>query len=88
MKHVSIRQVGGSLYFRIPSEWVRANDLRNNDLAFLTPVPERKDEFKVKLVKLPVPQEAASRKRRAKHPKKDGRHPVSHPRAAARKWFR
>jgi hypothetical protein len=58
MKHVSIRQVGGSLYFRIPPEWVHANNLRNGDLAFLTPAKDRVDKFVVTLAKLPIPQEA------------------------------
>lgn len=35
---------------------VRDNELRSGDLAFFMPVDGKKDEFKVKLVKLPVPQ--------------------------------
>jgi hypothetical protein len=42
---------------RIPAEWRHANNLAAGDLAFLTLVGDKPDEFKVKLVKLPVPQE-------------------------------
>jgi hypothetical protein len=58
MKQVMIRRVGlYSLYMRIPPEFVRANNLKSNDLAFLVPVKDRPDKFEVTLVKSPVPQE-------------------------------
>jgi hypothetical protein len=58
MKHVAaLRQNGRSLYMRIPAEWRHANNLAAGDLAFLTLVGDKPDEFRVKLVKLPVPQE-------------------------------
>ena len=57
MKHVSVRKVGNSLYVRIPGAWVRANNLEDNDLAFLVPVEGRPNKFEVTLVKLPVPPE-------------------------------
>jgi hypothetical protein len=36
---------------------VHASNLKPNDLAFLLPIDGKPDEFKVKLVKLPVPEE-------------------------------
>ena len=57
MKQIALRTVGGSLYFRIPIEWVRANDLKNNDLAFLKLIDGRSHKFEVTLVKIPVPKE-------------------------------
>jgi hypothetical protein len=57
MRHITVRLIGHSLYFRIPREWVRANNLKNNDLAFLKPIEGRPDKFEVTLVKMPVPPE-------------------------------
>lgn len=62
MKQVMIRRVGlYSLYMRIPPEFVRANKLKSNDLAFLVPVEGRPDKFEVTLVKSPVPLELMQR---------------------------
>jgi hypothetical protein len=57
MKHVSVRQVGNSLYVRVPRPWAKANNLADNDIALLVPVEGRTDKFEVTLVKLPVPPE-------------------------------
>jgi hypothetical protein len=57
MKHVSVRQIGSSIFMRIPIDMVRAFNLKNHDLAFLTPIEGRPDKFEVTLVKLPVPPE-------------------------------
>jgi hypothetical protein len=57
-KQVLVRLIGyRSLYMCIPIEWVRANNLTDHDLAYLTPVEGRADKFTVTLVKAPVPQE-------------------------------
>jgi hypothetical protein len=57
MTYVHVRRFGNSLYVRVPVDWVKTFGLERNDLAFLTP-GDGADEFKVKLVKLPVPVEA------------------------------
>jgi hypothetical protein len=57
MKHVSLRQIGNSLYARIPIEWVRANKLKDNDLGFWTLVDGRTDKLEIMFVKLPIPPE-------------------------------
>jgi antitoxin component of MazEF toxin-antitoxin module len=57
MKHVNIRRFGNSLYVRIPKEWTIANNLKNDDLAFLTLVDGRTDKYEVILTKLPIPPE-------------------------------
>jgi hypothetical protein len=48
--------MGASYYVRIPMEWMRAHNLGNGDLAFLSPIKDNK--FEVTLMKLPRPQEA------------------------------
>ena len=57
MKHVNVRQIGRSIFLRIPVEFVRAANLKNHDLAFLKPIEGRPDKFEVTLVKLPAPPE-------------------------------
>jgi hypothetical protein len=60
MKQVTIVRVGlYSLYLRIPPEFVHANKLERDDLAYLVPVEGRPDKFEVTLVKAPVPAELA-----------------------------
>jgi hypothetical protein len=58
MKQVVVRRIGvSSIYMLIPSEVVRAVDLKHNDLAYLMPIEGKPDQFLVRLVKAPVPQE-------------------------------
>jgi hypothetical protein len=45
---------------RIPIELVRAFNLEHNDLAYLVPIEGKPDQFLVRLVKAPVPQELVS----------------------------
>jgi hypothetical protein len=63
VKQVTVRRIGyRSLYMCIPIAWVRANDLKNNDLAYLIPIEGRPDKFEVTLVKAPVPQELVAQR--------------------------
>jgi len=58
MKQVVVRRIGAtSIYLCIPSEFVRANNLKNHDLAYVMPIEGKPDQFLVQLVKAPVPQE-------------------------------
>jgi hypothetical protein len=58
MKQVVVRRIGvSSIYMLIPSEIARAVDLKHNDLAYVVPIEGKPDQFLVRLVKAPVPQE-------------------------------